>query len=230
MGDPTAVVGRRILAYIMDALIVGAVAFIMFATQAEFVELVPDGFCDQIEAQVAVCAQSDDQAWFIEEGSTVAAVVGVSVGAAILYLVILQGITGATLGKLVAGIRVVKADGTPPGIGRAFVRWVLLVVVDWFPYLLPIVGFVTSLATRGHQRVGDLVAKTYVVRQDAAGRPLSGSGTSRIPDPAWPSTPGTPGGSSFPPSMNPPVSPSPGPWMPPPPPPPTAGTSRNRSE
>jgi len=220
MGDPTAVISRRILAYILDALIAGAVAFIMFATQAEFREGADAGFCDRIEAQVAVCAQSDDQAWFIEEGSTVAAVVGVSVGAAILYLVILQGITGATLGKLVAGIRVVKADGSPPGIGRAFVRWIMLVVVDWFPYLLPIVGFVTSLATKDHQRVGDLVAKTYVVRQDAAGRPLSGPGASRIPDPTWPSTPGTSRGSSFPPSMNPPAAPSPGSWTPPPPPPP----------
>ncbi|MEJ7722417.1 MAG: hypothetical protein WKF58_19175 [Ilumatobacteraceae bacterium] len=56
MGDPTAVIGRRILAYILDALIVGAVAFIMFATQAEFIEKAPPGFCDRRSRPRSPCA------------------------------------------------------------------------------------------------------------------------------------------------------------------------------
>ena len=40
------------------------------------------------------------------------------------------------------------------------VRWLLLVVDAFFCFL---VGLITALATTGHQRVGDLVAKTYVV-------------------------------------------------------------------
>jgi len=87
--------------------------------------------------------------------------------------VILPGLRGTSPGRAAVGVRVVRADGQPPGVARAFLRWVLWIFVDGFPFLFPgLVGFVVALATRGNQRVGDIAAGTWVVRADAVGRPI----------------------------------------------------------
>lgn len=202
MRDDTAVIGRRILAYIIDAIIVGIVVLALFMSMAESVDGVPSDFCEDVMDNTSrICLQSDDAA-FLLEGGEVAALVAVSAGGALLYLGIIQGLTGTSLGKLMAGVRVVRADGSAPGVGRGVVRWLML-IVDTFPWFLPIVGFVTSLASAGHRRVGDMVAGTYVVNKDAAGRPIAAPGLTRPQDPPWPGA--APG--------------APGPWAPPPPPP-----------
>jgi uncharacterized RDD family membrane protein YckC len=100
---------------------------------------------------------------------------------AFLYYAVLQGTKGWTLGKLATGIRTVREDnGQVPGVGKATVRWLLL-FVDWFPWFLPLVGFITALASSKNQRVGDMVAKTLVVRQDAAGQPIQVAGAGQFP-------------------------------------------------
>jgi uncharacterized RDD family membrane protein YckC len=84
------------------------------------------------------------------------------------YFALLEGLFGATLGKLVMGIRVVRPDGTKPvGTGRALVR-TLLRIVDAFPYVLPyLVGFVCALISGRdrRQRLGDLAVGTRVIRR-----------------------------------------------------------------
>jgi uncharacterized RDD family membrane protein YckC len=51
------------------------------------------------------------------------------------------------------------------------VRW-LLFVVDG-PLTLFLCGIITSAVSKGHRRVGDMAADSYVVHRDDAGRPLS---------------------------------------------------------
>jgi uncharacterized RDD family membrane protein YckC len=83
--------------------------------------------------------------------------------------VVLPGLRGTSPGKAATKLRVVRADGAPPGIGRALIRWLLWIVIDSFPYFIPgLVGFVVALNSRGNQRVGDMAANTWVVRADAA--------------------------------------------------------------
>jgi uncharacterized RDD family membrane protein YckC len=67
---------------------------------------------------------------------------------------------GRTLGKMAAGTKVVRASGAPVGFGSAVVR-ALFVPVDFF--LLGI-GVIAMFATRRTQRIGDLAARTVVVR------------------------------------------------------------------
>ncbi|MCW3038232.1 MAG: hypothetical protein JWM31_137 [Solirubrobacterales bacterium] len=105
--------------------------------------------------------------WYLEGGS--ATLFGVAAAAVwVAYLGVLPGITGWTLGKRLTGVRVVGADGSPPGPGRGVVRafaW----VVDGFPYFAPgLVGFVVALSTQRRQRVGDQIGGTFVVRAGAA--------------------------------------------------------------
>ena len=55
--------------------------------------------------------------------------------------------------------------------GGPWLRTVLW-VVDAPPYCVPLVGFITGVTTVGHRRVGDMVAKTYVVGRRDAGEPV----------------------------------------------------------
>jgi hypothetical protein len=70
---------------------------------------------------------------------------------------------GATPGKRASGLRVVATNGAPVGLSATAIRNVLR-VVDFLP-LLYAIGFVSMLATEHSQRLGDLAAGTYVVRE-----------------------------------------------------------------
>ena len=52
---------------------------------------------------------------------------------------------------------------------RALLR-PLLLVVDGFPWLLPLLGWLLVASTRRHRRLGDMVAGTLVVRRSAVAR------------------------------------------------------------
>jgi len=92
----------------------------------------------------------------------------------LLYLVILYGyyvaletLFGATVGKLILGLRVIKVSGAPYGLGAALLRN-LLRFVDSFPFGLYVVGLVFISATEKKQRLGDIVAGTTVVKASTA--------------------------------------------------------------
>ena len=69
---------------------------------------------------------------------------------------------------------VCRADGAPPGLGRAALRSAVGLVADGFPYFLPgLTGLVLALSSKDNQRVGDRAAGTRVVRAEAAGRPIA---------------------------------------------------------
>lgn len=79
------------------------------------------------------------------------------------YYVLLESRTGQTLGKRIMGIRVVaEQGGGAPSTGQALGR-TLLRIVDGLPVLY-LVGLVAVAVTRKDQRVGDMAANTLVVR------------------------------------------------------------------
>jgi uncharacterized RDD family membrane protein YckC len=80
----------------------------------------------------------------------------------ILYYAILEGTMGATVGKKLVKIKVVKDDGSACGIGPAFVRN-LLRVIDALPFLY-IIGLVLIARSEKKQRLGDRLAGTVVVK------------------------------------------------------------------
>jgi len=79
-----------------------------------------------------------------------------------LYFMVLEGARGATVGKMVTRIRVVREDGSPCGLASAIVRNVLR-VVDILPFLY-IVGLVLISRSDKRQRLGDRLAKTVVIK------------------------------------------------------------------
>lgn len=86
--------------------------------------------------------------------------------------IVMQGAGGATIGKRLCGLRVVGADGrlcTPHQAAVRSMAW----IVDGFPYvLLPAAtGFAVAMSSKGNQRVGDRLARTWVVDKDFVGLP-----------------------------------------------------------
>jgi uncharacterized RDD family membrane protein YckC len=80
----------------------------------------------------------------------------------VLYYVLLEGLLGRTLGKMATGIKVVdQRTLAAPGMGSAVLRTILRVVDGFFGYLL---GFVIVLSSRNRRRLGDMAARTIVVR------------------------------------------------------------------
>jgi uncharacterized RDD family membrane protein YckC len=81
----------------------------------------------------------------------------------VLYYILSEGYLGQTVGKMVLGIKVVREDnGEVPGLGGATIRTLLRIVDGLFSYL---VAFITVLISGKNQRLGDMAARTLVVRK-----------------------------------------------------------------
>jgi uncharacterized RDD family membrane protein YckC len=85
-------------------------------------------------------------------------------GAAVSYFVAPEALWGRTLGKLLTGTIVVDEKGNRPSFGQVAVR-TLFRVIEVNPFFAGGVpaGIVAALSRR-KQRIGDMVANTYVVR------------------------------------------------------------------
>ena len=230
LSDPTAVVGRRIGAFLIDGLI-GVTLIFAFALATFTNTELGDSLTAELQCEV-INEFSNDLC--IQAGTTV--YVGTENEAAIITLIwlawvlistmILPGITGWSPGKLLTGIRVVKADTfEKAGLGANILRGVLW-VVDAFPYFAPIVGG-ALLASKDRRRVGDRAANTLVVRADSVGRSPVQTPSAVIAPPTGAATqPTTPPPPTGPPVNNlvtasppPPAAPSPPPPAATPPPP-----------
>ena len=131
------VTGRRILAIIVDSLLIGLLLspFTLFATNS-------DGSMSTYQTV------SQTLTYLV---------------AFLLYFTLLEGYLGQTVGKMLLGIKVIREDnGEVPGLGSAALRTVLRIVDGLFGYL---VGFIAVMASAKRQRLGDMAAHTLVVRK-----------------------------------------------------------------
>ena len=94
--------------------------------------------------------------WFVSDPLCV-----VFLAVIFLYFSLLEGLAGATFGKWMLGLRVVRPGGGRPGFGRGVVRN-LLRLVDALP-MLNILGVILIVTSQERARFGDRVAKTRVV-------------------------------------------------------------------
>jgi uncharacterized RDD family membrane protein YckC len=135
------VTGRRVLATIIDGLIFGTVYWLLALAFGD------------------IRTEGEAANWV----SNLPVVVSVAYGLFVVgYYVLLEGYLGPTIGKMAAGIKVVsEATGANPGIAAATIRTVLRLIDGLFSY---VVAFTTVLASARRQRLGDMAARTLVVR------------------------------------------------------------------
>jgi len=103
-------------------------------------------------------------ALFIETDPNFAFLYPIFILFACLYFPVLEGIKGWTIGKYICRIRVINIEGNPPGLIKATIR-TLLRIGEANPLLIGGVPAAIAVCTsRSHQRIGDKLAETYVVK------------------------------------------------------------------
>jgi uncharacterized RDD family membrane protein YckC len=180
---PTKVMGRRVVAWCIDTALLSAATLAVFFAVAD---KVPSSTVSDSAATATVTLGSDQ---YLLEGGRATLFMTLTLAGWLLYTGVLPGVLGWTPGKRLVGVRVAGSDGAPPGAGRGVVRQ-LCWIADGFPYFLPgLVGFCLALATPRRQRLGDQVAKTFVVRAgtvpQAEERPLAGDAPPAIAAAGW---------------------------------------------
>lgn len=80
----------------------------------------------------------------------------------LVYFVGMEATTGKTIGKYIAKTRVVNEAGEKVSWGQSIGRNLMRFIDGFFFYL---VGFVAILASKDNQRLGDIVSKTYVIKE-----------------------------------------------------------------
>ncbi|MGD0433346.1 MAG: RDD family protein [Acetobacteraceae bacterium] len=79
-----------------------------------------------------------------------------------IYFIVFEAAWGATIGKFVTRLRVVReSDGAPIGWRDSIIRNLFRIVDGLLLYL---VGFLIICFVKKHRRLGDIVAGTVVVR------------------------------------------------------------------
>jgi hypothetical protein len=169
--DPTNVMGRRILAWIIDLIPLIIIAGIFVGGSLKTVNNAPLNFCDQYRAahsSSSLCFQSNSTAYYSSNfrvSSTVVSLIYWFVVAGLL-----QGATGATIGKHIVGLRVVDGNGNICGVGKALLRTLIGVFELGFCFLI---GLITASVTHPHRRLGDMAAGTFVVAKQSVGTPIA---------------------------------------------------------
>lgn len=90
-------------------------------------------------------------------GSCLVGIIGIA------YYVVMETMYGGTVGKLALGLKVVKEDGSALDWQASIIRTLLRIVDGLFFYLI---GAILVWTSPTNQRLGDKVAKTFVVKKD----------------------------------------------------------------
>jgi uncharacterized RDD family membrane protein YckC len=148
-------IGQRFLGRFLDGLIVGIPAVII--------------------ALIIIRVMASNEADRLASGATtfsggflasIFSTAGVLFVLGILYEVGLIATRGATLGKQIAGVKVLRIeDGQLPGWGPSFLRWIIPAVANFVCGLLTLLVYLSPLFDDSGRRQGwhDKVAKTIVI-------------------------------------------------------------------
>ena len=140
-------VAIRLVALIIDAIILGIISYIIVA----------------ISARSAISVNTSTGA--VSIGPAYYAAIVVVIVIELLYFTLLLGRYGQTVGMMAVKIKVVReADSGPITYGAAFVRTILL-LIDEIPYFIPyLLGAILIWTSDKKQRLGDRVAHTVVLK------------------------------------------------------------------
>jgi uncharacterized RDD family membrane protein YckC len=136
---------RRLLAFLLDALVIVLLAAVMLLLSS-------------IGYKVGLSAYGRTITWH-NAVPLLFILTWASVFLASIYFVVFHGGEGRTIGKWLLGLRVVGPEQSAIGYGRAFFRWVVMVI------LAPLgLGFLWILWSSEKRGWHDYLARTWVIR------------------------------------------------------------------
>ncbi len=71
---------------------------------------------------------------------------------------------GQTVGKRAMKIKVISIDGTQPTFSQYLMRWLFRAIDFGFPFGWGVVALVAVAVSKNHQRLGDMLAKTTLIK------------------------------------------------------------------
>ncbi|HID19610.1 MAG TPA: RDD family protein [Methanophagales archaeon] len=142
-----ACVGSRIVAIIIDQIILAIVSFII---------ALPFGIWAWMFSFMG-----DATSPFAPRGTFFASLTVLNVLLWIVYFTYFEGTSGQTLGKKIMSIKVIKENGDQPTFSDALIRTILR-IIDGIAFYL--VGLIVILVSEKKQRIGDMAAGTIVVK------------------------------------------------------------------
>jgi len=135
-------IGERIVAFFIDSLIKGFYVFVLSWAMRNFFDY--DNFIQGMD------------------GWSVGAFIFIITFPIHIYTLVLESMMeGQTFGKKLMKIKVVKIDGYQASFGDYLMRWIFR-LVDIFGSL-GLVAFISALASKKHQRLGDIATGTAVI-------------------------------------------------------------------
>lgn len=140
IGFATADVGKRILAKIVDFIIIYLLAVVLSVFYEQYV--FPHFAVSDYWSQVAI-----EQLFYLPLWTY-----------SLWFEILLHG---RTPGKVLTKLQVMRIDGHPYSWENALIRWMFF-IIDWLP-TMGITGFITMSSTKNSQRLGDLAAGTVLV-------------------------------------------------------------------
>jgi len=149
-------VGRRIVAFLLDGVVAGVLFGIVYGIGFSTIDL-PSGVINSSDPRFAA---------LVTQILTVAGLASAAAGLYWLAMLIWEGRTGRTLGNLIMGIRTQRVDdGMPIGVGRAFLRYLVVAACGLVPFFGTVVVQLSPLWDGGGRRQGwqDKAGKAVVV-------------------------------------------------------------------
>ncbi len=138
--EATRVTGRRVIQYIVDYILAGIIPGLAYWLLDR-----GNGFLNGLGWLVATAIALAVYYWYWVERP--------------------RSHGGQTFGMKLFGLRIISKDGGPASTAQLFVRGILLIVDT---LIFGLVGFLTIVCSRYHQRVGDHAAGTLVIDADFA--------------------------------------------------------------
>lgn len=140
-------IGSRMLAFLIDVLIQGVLAWLLLML-----------------GLLVVASSYPNPA--VLSGLAIVGAVTVFIG----YPVLIETLSGGrSVGKLAMGLRVVRVDGGPIRFRHALTRYLVGTAVEWPGLIIPPVGWlvclVVMIANPAGRRLGDLAAGTFVLHE-----------------------------------------------------------------
>jgi len=153
-------VGRRFVALIVDGIILVIFQNVLFRGMS-IMGLHSSGNITTTEGDAAHML-----AYWLRHLDTYAVLqIAISTIIPFVYFIIMEAALGATTGKMLLGVRVVRLDGSSISWGQSITRN-LLRVIDHIPYGIPyLLGAILIWTSPARQRLGDRIAQTVVVRR-----------------------------------------------------------------